>query len=124
MFGGGGASHAARQAAKGDCVPARQSQTGQKLQSISEHWPVFFRFARHDATQVGFVTELQRSPMYPTNAWPAHLLWTAASSVAQAAFTLLSSQARKRPPPQMHAIWGSHSLGHQHASVRAVQRSL
>ena len=42
---------------------AKQSQTGQKLQSISEHEPVLFRFARHDEMQVGFGAAPQRYPM-------------------------------------------------------------
>jgi hypothetical protein len=40
------------------------------------------------------------------------------------ATTSFSSQCRNWPPPQTQAIWGSHSLGHQHASVRGTHLSL
>jgi hypothetical protein len=73
MFGGGGCRQEARHAENGDGVagPA-QSHTGQKLQSISEQEPVFFRFARQPAMQVGLAAAIwvagsvQRSAMYWT----------------------------------------------------------
>lgn len=116
---------AARQSRKADgVVGAAQSHTGQKEQSISEHDPVLFRAARQPATQVGCNKDEQRPPMYWTKGCPAHLAWTAVRALVQLADAALSSHAMRRPPPQMHTMFESHSLGHQHASVRAEQRSL
>ena len=130
-YSGSGDAQACRQAAKGDGVAgAAQSQTGQKLQSISVHAPVVFKFARQPAMQDGLAAasnvrgSVQRSPMYWTKDWLAHLACTAASSFVQEATVALSTQPRNRPPPQMHWICGLHSLGHQQASFWAVQRSL
>jgi hypothetical protein len=114
------------QNAKGEGVAgSAQSQAEQKLQSISAHDPNSLRFPRQSAVQIGSArVSTQRDPMSWTNGWPAHLDWTAVSHSEQSVTTDLSSQARNCPPPQMQAICGLHSLGHQHASVRGAQRSL
>jgi hypothetical protein len=64
------------------------------------------------------------SAIHWTLGWLAHFACTAVSALVQEATVVLSSQERNRPPPQMQAIWGSHSLGHQQGSVRAAQRPL
>ena len=115
----------ARHDANGD-TPAgsAQSQTVQKPQSISEHDPVFLRFARQPAThadaELGFA---QMLAMYWTNGWPAHLACTADSSLAHEPATALFSHPRNLPPPHTQTLPGKHSVGHQQASERGVQRS-
>src|SRR4029079_6205539 len=110
----------ARQVANGEGIAgAAQSQTVQKPQSISEHDPVFFSVARQPGTHVAF-WPLQISPMNWMNDWPAHLVCTAASSLAHE--PALFSHARNWPPPHTHTL-PLHSVGHQQASARGVQRS-
>ncbi len=113
----------ARQAANGDTpAGAAQSHTVQKPQSISEHDPVFLRFARQPATHAesGFA---QMLAMYCTKVWPAHFACTADSSLAHEPTTGLFSHARNLPPPHTQTLPGKHSVGHQQASERGTQRS-
>src|SRR6476659_6238015 len=123
---GGRARQSARHAANvDDATGAAQSQVGQKLQSISAHEPFSFRFARQIEVQNGSAPVFpQRSAMYWTFGCPAHFPWTATSHSEQMPTTSFSSQARNWPPPQTQAIWGSHLLGHQQASVRGLHLSL
>jgi len=118
-------AQAARHAANGDGTagPA-QSQTVQKPQSISEHDPVVFRFARQVAVHAAFVpVPVQMLAMYWTNGWPTHLACTADSSLAHEPAPALFSHPRNLPPPHTQTLPGKHSVGHQQASERGVQRS-
>ena len=103
---GGGWRQARRHAANGDASRARavahRAEAAVDLACTSR----CLRFARQSRRRSG-VADVHRSPMYWTNGWPAHFACTACArhDGQHRATDGLSSHARNRPPPQMHAIW-------------------
>ena len=118
MLSGSADAQAAGKPRTGTASLARAVADRAEVQSISEHEPPRLRFARQAAMQFEISLVDADWPMYWMNGWSAHFACTAASSFVQRwRRPTLSSQPRNRPPPQMHSICGSHSLGHQQASL-------